>query len=93
MPLVTREVLMNAYPELSIQMIKAKWSRNQTSTMYKQGFRYCGVCGYMVKIDEYYCRICGKRFRFRPRSASNLFGLVTESIYEPMTIRIGKLRR
>jgi len=86
--LVTKEDLMNIYPELSIGKIKATWSRNQTIRMYKDGFRYCGVCGFMVKINESFCRICGKKFRIRPRSASNMYDLVTESIYEPQTIRL-----
>lgn len=86
--MINREFLMMVYPELSIGKIKATWSKNQTGRMYRDGFRYCGVCGFMVKIDEFFCRICGKKFRFRPRSASNMYDLVTESIYEPQTIRL-----
>ena len=68
------------------QKIKVKWSKAKTRNMYMNGFKYCVDCVFMIKIDEIRCRKCNTVFRTRPRSASNLFNLVTESIYEPITI-------
>lgn len=79
---------MYLYPEIPKNMIKLKWSRNRTSDLYKNGFKYCGECVFMIKINESHCRRCGRIFRSRPRSASNLYKLVTESIDEPITIRL-----
>ena len=79
---------MSLYPEISKQKIKLKWSKSKTSEMYKEGYRYCCECLYMIKINEYKCRRCKTNFRTRPRSASNLFNFVTESRLIPVTIRL-----
>lgn len=73
---------------MSLQNIKITWSKAKTSDMYREGYKYCGECRYMIKVNDYRCRNCKKVFRTRPRSASNIFSLITESIFEPITINI-----
>ena len=67
------------YPELPRHFIKVKWDNSKISKMYKAGYRYCGICGHMIKVDELFCRVCRKMFRFNPRTASNIKNLFTES--------------
>ena len=73
------EKLILVYPEIPRDCIKVKWDNSKISGMYKDGYRYCGICGYMIKVNELFCRVCRKMFRFNPRTASNINNLVTES--------------
>jgi len=91
MPMVTFEDLILLYPELTRTQIKLKWSNSNLVRLYKDGYKYCSICRYIVKVEDDFCRECGKMFRCRPRSKANMYDLVTESIYEPQTIRLRRL--
>jgi rRNA maturation endonuclease Nob1 len=64
----TLERISGYYPNVRIENIKTTWNRNRTKIMYVMGFGYCSVCGYMVKTDNVFCAICGKKFRRRTRN-------------------------
>jgi len=92
MPMITLEDLMLLYPEVIRTQIKLTWSNSQLVRLYKDGYKYCSICKYIIKVEVDFCRECGKMFRCRPRSRANMYDLVTESIYEPQTIRLRRLK-
>lgn len=92
MPMFTLEDLMSLYPELTRTQIKLKWSNSQLVRLYKDGYKYCSICKYIVKVEDDFCRECGKMFRCRPRSRANMYDLVTESIDVPIDVK-GMIKR
>ncbi|MBA7490196.1 hypothetical protein ES702_00731 [subsurface metagenome] len=91
--LLKLEDLFLLYPEVTRTQIKLKWSNSHLVRLYKDGYKYCSLCKYLIKLNIDFCRNCGKMFRCRPRSKSNMYDLVTESIYKPQTIRLRSLKK
>ena len=62
---------MSFYPELTKNDIKITWSKRYHRTLILMGFKFCSDQDVMIKVDEYTCRMCGKRFRTRIKDVGN----------------------
>lgn len=74
--------LMQLY-DVQYNNIKVKWSRNQTGDLYRDGYKYCSNCEYMIKTLVYFCKVCGRKFRFNKLGKKSK--PFTESKNKPVT--------
>lgn len=61
--------LGQAYPELNPEDLKVKFSRCQIAGLHEEGFKRCGQCGFMIRTEEMFCRLCRTKFRWTVRNA------------------------
>jgi len=59
-----------SYPELLRIDIRTSWNNKNMYKMAKVGFKYCRMCKLMIRVDELFCRVCGKRFADVPNMFS-----------------------
>lgn len=60
------KTVYSSYPELLRVDIRTSWNKKSMYRMGKAGFKYCRMCKLMIRINELFCRVCGKRFAYIP---------------------------
>ena len=58
-----KSILIRAYPEIDLHKMISSFSRNQIAGLHEEGLKRGAKCGFMIKIDEMYCRLCRNKFR------------------------------
>lgn len=56
------------YPEIELKNLMVKWSHRHLSKYYKEGYKWCVSCHFLVKIEERLCRKCRNAMRTRIRN-------------------------
>ena len=62
-------ILIREYPNVDPDDLKVKYSRCQIAGLHEQGYKRCSACGFMIRIEEIYCRLCSCKFRSTVRNA------------------------
>lgn len=75
-----KNVLIRAYPEINIQNLISRFSRNQIAGFHRDGFMRCAYCGFMIKIEETHCRLCSNKFRSTVRNAKKRDWVYSEPV-------------
>jgi len=65
--------ILKFYPEKDKRDIRTSWSNKNLSKLYILGFKMCSHCGFLIKTNETFCRICRYKMRTRIRYKKNHF--------------------